>query len=67
LAGSQRSNLLPELGKHLVEALRRLPAAALADGERAVRLAVAVDDDVGQLLELRVADPLAERLVALLH
>ena len=40
-------------------------AAALADGHRLARLAVAPDDDVRHLLELGVADPLAERLVAL--
>ena len=45
--------------------MRRLAAAALAHGERLVRLAVAADDRVRDLLELGVADPLAERLVAL--
>ena len=48
-----------------VEASCRLLAAALAHGERLLGLAVAVDDDVRDLLDLGVADPLADRLVAL--
>ena len=51
--------------EQLVERERRLLASALAHRERVVRLAVAVDDDERHLLELGVADPLAERLVAL--
>ena len=43
----------------------RLPAAPLAHRERVVRLAVAVDDREGDLLQLGLADPLPERLVAL--
>ena len=49
----------------LGERERRLPASVLSDGERLVRLAIAVDDDERDLLELGVADALAEGLVAL--
>ncbi len=35
----------------------------LADRERLLRLSVAVDDDVRNLLELGVPDPLGDRLV----
>ena len=51
--------------EQLVERERRLLSPALAHGERVVRLPVAVHDHERDLLELRVADPLAERLVAL--
>ena len=41
-------------------------AAPLPDGQRFVGLLVAVDDDVRDLLHLGVADPLPDRLVALI-
>src|SRR5687768_16483651 len=65
LSGADRSNSGAEFREQLVEGARGLPAAVLAHGERLVRLAVAVDDRVGDLLKLCVANPLAERLVAL--
>src|SRR5207245_10240996 len=59
LAGSKLSKLAEEV----LEAAGRLLSPALADRERLLRLAVAVDDHVGDLLDLGVADPLADRLV----
>ena len=50
--------------EQLVERDRRLLAPALAHREGVVGLAIAVDDDERHLLELGVADPLAERVVA---
>src|SRR5680860_501186 len=50
--------------QEVVERQRRLPAPVLSDGERLVRLAIAVDDDERDLLELGVANALAEGLVA---
>src|SRR5918994_313133 len=55
----------PKTFNHFREAQGRLPAAALAHREGVVRLAVAVDDRVRNLLELRVTDPPAKGLVAL--
>src|SRR5204863_4871367 len=57
----ESSKLVPEL----LEAQGRLLAAAPAHGEALFGFPVAVDDHVRDLLELRVADPLADRLVAL--
>src|SRR4051795_103416 len=56
-----------QLEDQLREALRLLLAAAQADGERLRRLALAVDDDARHLLQLRVADLLADRLVAVVE
>src|SRR5918994_7171835 len=65
LSGPDRSNCRLKTFEQFRKARRELVAAALPDRERLVRLAIAVDDGVGDLLQLRVADPLAERLVAL--
>ena len=64
LSGRKRSKLCLEPFEQRRQAQRRLLPAPLADGERVVRLAVAVDDREGDLLDLGVADPLAEGLVA---
>src|SRR6476469_5531436 len=44
-----------------------LGPAVLADRERLVRLLVAVDDDVRDLVDLGVPDPLADGVVRLVH
>src|SRR5438270_9927371 len=62
LAGSK----LSKLSEEVLETVGGLLSPALADRERLLRLAVAVDDHVGDLLELGVADPLADRLVRVL-
>src|SRR3990170_8729202 len=51
--------------EQLVEGACRLASSSLSHGERLLGLAVPVDDDEGDLLELGVADPLPERLVPL--
>src|SRR3990172_4328848 len=56
-----------ERRQELVERASRLLPSPLPDGERGLRLAVAPDDDERDLLELGLADALAERLVALVH
>src|SRR4051812_2320518 len=59
LPGFQVSKTRPEIN----ERFRRLPAPALPDGECLVALLVAVDDRERHLVDLGVADPLADRLV----
>src|SRR5436190_22961394 len=54
-----------KVAEKLVKIFRRLRAVTLADRERVVRLAVAVDDHEGDLLELGFADSLANGVVAL--
>ena len=55
---------IAESSEELVERQGRLARAPLAHCEGVVGLAVAVHDDERDLLELGVADPLPERLVA---
>src|SRR5436305_1704507 len=59
LPGTQGSKFCPEIGQRK----GGLPAAVLADRERVVGLLVAVDDHIGDLLQLRVPDPLADGVV----
>src|SRR6478735_76477 len=59
---ARRCDLVDEaVQRHHRDAL----AAALAHSHRLVRLAVTPDNDVRDLLQLGVADPLAERLDAI--
>src|SRR3954471_22011063 len=58
LSGSKRSNL----GHKFIQGRRELLAAARAHGERLLALAVAVHDRERDLLDLGVANPLADRL-----
>src|SRR5207302_2374003 len=51
--------------QEFVKTFRGLCAVALADRQRLVRLAVPVDNRVGNLLQLGLADPLADRVVSL--
>src|SRR5687768_13703807 len=48
--------------EQILEARRRLPAAAIAHGESLLGLPVAVDDYLRDLLQLRVPDALADGL-----
>ncbi len=64
LAGSKSSSGSELLGKRLGRC-HRLFTAPTPNGHGLERLAVAPDDDVGHLVELRVADPAADRLLAL--
>src|SRR5207248_2349695 len=57
-SGVQRSKPREEIGKRFLA----LAAAALADRQAAGALPVAEDDREGDLLELGLADPLADRL-----
>src|SRR6188472_3261379 len=54
---------LAKLRQQLVERFRGLLPTVRAHSDRVFRLLVAPDDDVRDLLHLRVADPLADRLV----
>src|ERR1051326_493886 len=60
LPGTQSSKLSPKI----IQRLGGLVAAVLAHRECIVGLLVAVHDDVRDLLDLGVPDPLADRLVA---
>ena len=62
-SGGKRSKPRRKIG----EGLGRLPASALPDGQARLALAVAVDDHERNLLELRAADPLPDRLRRLPH
>ena len=64
LRGIRLGRELAETREQCVERERRLLSPALAHRERVVGLAVAVHDHERHLLELGVADPLAERVVA---
>src|ERR671930_45881 len=52
-----------KLRAQFLQAQNRLLAAVAPDGEVRIRLLVAVDDHVWDLLDLGVADPLPDRLV----
>ena len=58
---------LAEALEELVQGERRLLSPALAYREGVVRLAIAVDDHERHLLELGVADSLAEGVVAIVE
>ena len=63
--GISPSGQFAEPSKQLVERLRRLPHSPLPHRKGILGLAVAVDDHELDLLQLGVADPASERLVAL--
>src|SRR5947208_11400017 len=67
VTGPGASADIAKLAEEFLEAPGRLPAASVAHRERALGLPVAVDDDLRDLLQLRVPDSLAERLVTLVH
>src|SRR5437870_9204393 len=58
---------LAALAQEFFETSGRLAAAPVAHREGALGLPIAVDDHLRDLLQLRVADSLAERLVTLVH